>query len=40
MIEIWLGSSIENKQVDGDCGKAESVQKFLIIYLKREYSKT
>ena len=30
-----LGSSIENKKIDGDCGKAESVQKLLIMYLKR-----
>ena len=38
MIEKYLVSSIEKKKVDGDCGKADSVQKFLIIYLKRAYS--
>ena len=40
MMQKYLGSSIENKKVDGDCGKAESVQKFLIIYLKRADSQT
>ena len=40
MTQKYLGSSIENKKVDGDCGKTESVQKLLIIYLKRAYSKT
>ena len=40
MMQKYLGSSIENKKVDGDCGKAESVQKFLIIYLKGADSKT
>ena len=35
-----MGSSIKNKKVDGDCGKAESVQKFLIIYLRGANSKT
>ena len=39
MMQKYLGSSIENKKVDGVCGKAESVQKFLIIYLKRAYAK-
>ena len=33
-MQKYLESSIENKYVDGDCGKADSVQKFLIIYLK------
>ena len=40
MMQKYLGSSTENKKNDGDCGKAESVQKFLIINLKREDSKT
>ena len=40
IMQKYLGSSINNKKVDGDCGKAESFQKFLIIYLKRVYSKT
>ena len=40
MMQEYLGSSIENKKFDDDCGKVESVQKFLIIYLKRAYSKT
>ena len=40
MMQKYLASSIENKKVDGDCGKAESLKKFLIIYLKRAYSKT
>ena len=40
MMQKYLGSSIENKKVDSDCDKSESVQKFLIIYLKRAYSKT
>ena len=40
MMKKYLESSIENEKVDGDCGKAESVQKFLIIYLKRAYPKT
>ena len=40
MMQKYLGSFIENKKVDGDCGKAESVHKWLIIYLKRAYSKT
>ena len=35
MMQKYLWNSIEIKKVDGDCGKAESVQKFLIIYLKR-----
>ena len=39
-MQKYLGSSIENKKFDGDCGKAESVQKLLIIYLKRADSKT
>ena len=37
-MQEYLGSSIENKKVDGDCGKAKSVQKFIIIYLKRAKS--
>ena len=40
MMQKYLESSIENKKVDGDCGNAQSVQKFLIIYLKRAYPKT
>ena len=40
MMLKYLGSSIENKKIDGDCGKAESVQKLLIIYLKRASYKT
>ena len=41
MMQKYSGSSIENKKVDGDCGKAESVQNLLIIYLKKNrYSKT
>ena len=40
MMQKYMGSSIENKKVVGDCGKSESVQKFLIIYLKRADSKT
>ena len=40
MMQKYLGSSIENKKVDGDCVKVESVQKLLIISLKRAYSKT
>ena len=39
MMQKYLESYIENKKVDGDCGKAESVQK-LLIYLKIAYSKT
>ena len=40
MVQKYLESSIENNKVDGDCGKVESVQKFLIINLKRVDSKT
>ena len=40
MIQKYFGNSIENKKVDGDRGKAERVQNFLIIYLKRAYSTT
>ena len=40
MMQKYLESSIENKKVDGDSDKAENVQKFLIIYLKRAYAKT
>ena len=40
MMQKYLGGSIEHKKVDGDCGKAERAQKFLIIYLKRANSKT
>ena len=40
IMQKYLGSSIENKKVDGVCGKAESVQTFLIIYLTRAYYKT
>ena len=40
MMLKYLGHSIDNKRVAGDWGKAESVQNFLIIYLKRANSKT
>ena len=40
MMQKYLENSIENKKVDSDCDKAESVQKLLINYLKRAYSKT
>ena len=39
-MQKYLGNLIENKKVDGDCGKAESVQKLLNIYLKRADSET
>ena len=39
MMQKYLGSSIENKKVDGDCGKAEIVKKLLIIYFNRADSK-
>ena len=40
MMEKYLRSSIENNKVDGDWGKVQSVENFLIIYLKRAFSKT